>query len=311
MKKTLPFLALAFILISCEEDFDPKTDYEPKYILSCIIRADTTFQTLTVSKSYTINGYDPYVNSEDPFLSGADIRVWQRDSVFFFKDSSVARTDTSRYKTPMVFYYLDNFKPAEGIPLEIRVITDNGKALWASTTLPSKVQWGPYSDFYLPNPDKSTFLFQWVPNYNYGWYVLRYGIKYSNSAAGNEVQTVWVPLRYNDDTPDYPKITKNTGYEFEKSALDRVMTEISAGDPDKNNYTIYGGTIELLVFDQHLSKYFSSINGFVDDYTIRVDQTDYTNVEGGLGIFGSYIKQISGTAFREEYITSFGYNTYP
>jgi hypothetical protein len=299
-------IPISFIFISCEEDFDPKTDFKPKYIVSCVLRGDTTYQTLTLSKSYTVDGFDPYQNFEDPSLFDADIRLWQEDSVYFFRDSSIERSDPSRYNTPQSFYYIDNFKPAENIPVELRVITSNGKVLWGSTKLPVKITWDALSDFKLP-PDDDDFLLQWIPNTNHGWYLIRYSIAYRHTSTGNQPLRKPVPLRYNGDTPEFPKPTKNVGYLFEKAALDRAFSEISINDPDKGSYSIFGGVMELIIFDEHLSKYFSSLNGFVDDLTIRVDQTDYTNIEGGFGIFGSYLKQNGGTTFSKEYIESFGY----
>jgi hypothetical protein len=311
MKKILysVLILLPVIFISCEEDFSPKTDFKPKYALSCVIRGDTTYQTLTLSKSYMVDGYDPFQNHDDPALYDADIRLWQKDDVYFFKDSSIERTDKSRYNTPQGFYYVDNFVPVENSPIQIRVITSNGKTLWGSTVLPQKVTWDTSSNFILPPKEGSTFLFQWVPKTNYGWYLMRYSIAYKNAAIGNQTFRVQVPLRFNGETPEYPKPTKKVGYVFENSALQKVFADISKNDPVKSNYTIFGGIIELIIFDEHLSKYFSSLNGFFDDLTIRVDQTDYTNIEGGIGIFGSYLKQNNGNIFTEDYIRSFGYKS--
>jgi hypothetical protein len=44
----------------------------------------------------------------------------------------------------------------------------------------------------------------------------------------------------------------------------------------------------LVQTDQSLYYYYNIANGFRDSYSIRMDQPDYSNIEGGLGVFGSY-----------------------
>jgi len=46
--------------------------------------------------------------------------------------------------------------------------------------------------------------------------------------------------------------------------------------------------VELVQTDEHLYKYFSVVNGFQDKFSIRVDQPNYSNIKGGLGVFGSF-----------------------
>jgi len=47
--------------------------------------------------------------------------------------------------------------------------------------------------------------------------------------------------------------------------------------------------VEVIQTDEHLYKYYSVVNGFQDQYSIRVDQPNYTNIQGGLGVFGSFV----------------------
>ena len=65
--------------------------------------------------------------------------------------------------------------------------------------------------------------------------------------------------------------------------------------------------LELYVFDRNLSGYYASVGKIGDSFSIRLDEIDFSNVEGGFGVFGSYISQKLAIAFDEEYINSFGY----
>jgi len=47
--------------------------------------------------------------------------------------------------------------------------------------------------------------------------------------------------------------------------------------------------VEFVQADEHVYKYFSVVNGFQDPFSIRVDQPNYTNIQGGFGVFGSFV----------------------
>jgi hypothetical protein len=317
--------AILFVIISvminysCEENFSPKGEFQQKYILNCIIRGDTSLQTATVTKTYNVDGYDPYANHDDPFLDKAFIRIWVGDSVYFMKDSSIARTDTSRYKGPIHFFYLNNFQPGAINNMDIEAVLPDGKTLSAQTTLPDAVAWNltnidstDSNSYRIPSLSNDYFSFRWYQGSSLGWYLPRYYIVYTKLVNGAEERhEILVPEAYentgNKIEPVYPSPTKNLTLNIQNYSLDSVFTQISAGDPNKSHYKIYGGVLELLVFDENLSKYYSSTNGFLDDYTIRLDETDFTNVQGGLGIFGSYLKQKRGSKIDADYISSYGY----
>ncbi|MCH7774397.1 MAG: hypothetical protein IH784_08335, partial [Bacteroidetes bacterium] len=74
--------------LSCDDNFSPYGQFQEKFILTCLIRGDTTLQTATLSHSYMPDGADPLNYDEDPNIIVADIRVWFEDSVYIFKDTT-------------------------------------------------------------------------------------------------------------------------------------------------------------------------------------------------------------------------------
>lgn len=306
-------LIMSLIVYSCEEDFNPKTEYKERFALTCIVRGDTTLQYATLSRSYSIPGFDPYENLIDPFIGGADIRIWHKDNVYFLRDTVLVRDDTSRYTTPINCYFLDGFLPGSNEEIEIKAVLPTGKTLVGKTKLPEFVTFiGAASDPVVPPLDKDNFGIQWEGKSNIGWYLSRFSVHYKKNENGTEVfYSKDVPTKYvlenGNWIPNYPAPSRSSRVGFLNSSLDSVFAQISAGDPVKSNYTILAGILEVLIFDDNLSKYYSSINGFLDQFTVRIDETDYTNIEGGFGIFGSYIKQRRGVRILTEYIQSFGY----
>lgn len=300
----LLFIILLLLFTSCEEDFNLKTDYKPKYALNCIIRADTTYHTATLLKSYDVDGFDPYEYNDDPFISGADIRIWQGNNVYFFRDTTVPRTDTSRFNFLQKYYYIQNFKTVSNDFLEIKAILDNGKVLKGVTRIPKNMSLDSSSTRIL-RPGQDEFRVYWISNNIYGRFMLRLRLNYSRGNGPTE--SIDIPVRYDGDTPVYPVITKNSGAAFNWDAFERTLRKISDGEENKQQFTIYGVLAEILIFDENLSKYYANMHGYLDDYTVRVDQNDFSNIEGGFGIFGSYIKQKRGIQIDQDYIISLGY----
>ncbi len=302
--------AISSSFFSCEENFSPKADFREKIIVNCVVRGDTTFQSLTILKSYNVPGYDASVNTNDPFIYAADVRMWQGDSVYVFQPGEIARQDTSRYKTPLKFYSTNLFQPSQRDSLEIKVILPDGKSLFAGTRLPENVTYK--GEKGIPLFGSDYFILSWEGNNNYTNYVPRFSVRYK--VTENNVTVIKkkiVAMNYITSNgkvvPYYPNFSTSTSLQYTRQALDSAFYNLSVNDPNKANYTIIGGVLELVIFDDNLSRYYSSLNGFLDDYTIRLDESDYTNIQGGLGIFGSMLKQELFVGFQEDYIKSFGY----
>jgi hypothetical protein len=43
----------------------------------------------------------------------------------------------------------------------------------------------------------------------------------------------------------------------------------------------------LTQVEDNLYKYYNIVNGFQDEFSIRTDLPDYTNIRGGVGLFGA------------------------
>lgn len=325
MKKT--FLAFVWALsaiafLSCEDQVNPKTDFEEVYVLSCIIRTDTTYQIATVSRSYDVNGFDPTTNSEDPFIKGAKIKLFYDNKVVEFKDTAIAREADSRYKTPMNIYYTNKFiSTSLPVALRIEATLPNGKVLTASSELISiySVYINSLSVPISSNPLSSKLNFTWgewllTPNSKGVYYAPELVIFYTQDKGGVKIKKQKkVPVFYANTLsgllPVYPQIQSGIkSASFEMDAINRAMAEISEGDSQKSNYKIDGVVFRLLLMDAGLASYYSLQKTFLDEFSVRVNQPDVTNIKGGLGVFGNYtIKQINVEIARE-YISSFGYN---
>jgi len=300
---------------TCEDNFNPYGVFQEEYILNCILRSDTTFQIATLSRSYMPDEADPNSFREDPAIVGADIRVWYNDSVYLFRDSSVARIDTSRYSTPIRFYYNNNFSITSFREIEIEVLLHNGRRLRASSITPATIVFKTNSEVIIPPVNLNLVQFFWEAQEQGTYFSPKFEIKYLQKINGStELKTIEVPLRYTNNNgnlkPVYTEPSNRTSAIYTLDAVTKTLEEISDGDPNKTNYTIFQTPMfDLLAFDTHLSRYASSTSQSLNDLTVTVNASDYTNIEGGLGIFGSYTKEnYPAIKFQPGFIESFGYN---
>jgi len=311
----LTIFTSTILFISCTEEFEPFGEFKENYVLTCVLNGDSTHQVAVLSHIYETGSFDPYDNTTDPAIIGADIRVWLGDSVYVFRDTSVTRDDTSRYNTPFNFYYNNKFLIQADQIIEVEVLLQNGRRLKSSSKTPSSIIFEDESSVIIPPVGSELINFSWKSHTEGTFFSPKFYIKYRQNMDGVIVEKLkLVPKKYVNITgsfqPVYPEPTNTTNIIYTMDAVSRALEEISSGDPNKQNYTILQTSLfTLSAFDLSLSRYVSSTNQSFDDLTVTVNESDYTNINGGLGIFGSFISNNYETArFQSSYIESFGYN---
>ncbi len=321
-KLILSFAILSlFVIQSCKDSLEPFGETNEKYVLNCIIRSDTSYQTLTLTRSYTTGNFDPYSNTTDPSIKGAIIRLWEgNDKVTFFTDTTIARDPASQYKTPYTIYQARGIQPNQNEKLEIEAILPNGKKLTATGTTPIKPvftklgQSGGVGDTLVPMPGKDFIRAQWgtviAPKGTV--YLPRVYIVYKVPENGVEVRKIkMIPKDYfmykGVEYPEYFGMSYYPWVNVENTVIDRCMREIAAGDDNKSKYKIYALIVDVLSLDDNLSAYYNATNKNKDPYSVKLYETDYTNIQGGFGVFG--IRYLSSTSIdiSAPYVRSFGY----
>ena len=300
------------IFYSCEDSFNPFGEYTERYVLTCILRSDSTSQIATLSKNYPELNTNSGLNN---WVTGAEVIVWQGDSVYVFKDSSTIINDPELGPTEINFYYHPNLQLLPNKPLEIEALLDIGKRL-KSSGLSSKelIFKNVASSTVIPPVGSENFIVAWNTVGEGSIYITSLKIRYLKKINGVDTEfTYKVPVEYllsnNQEIPAYPTAGRNTSESFSIEAITRAMELISEGEPNKEIFTIYQRPIiEVIAMDENLSRYFSVASGAFDELTVRVNSVDYSNIDGGLGVFGSYIKaKQTITKFLPEFIQSFGY----
>ncbi|MCL5029546.1 MAG: DUF4249 domain-containing protein [Bacteroidetes bacterium] len=314
---------LSIFSLSCQEDFNPKTDFKEQYVLNCYIdlvydRYMNTQIYATVSKLYNVDGFDPSQNKIDPSISGAEIYLNYRDILYKLQEDT-NKTVITKYGTNQIYYYanLQNIYPSYNVSLTAKM--PDGKVLTAQTQLLEAQQFTYSYDF---RNDFTTKInrFYWGDAFTISWitfgerlFIPRIIIEYDKFDANGQSKLYRkeVPFTFvkkqDQMMPVYPTFTTGSSISFDYSAIDSAMVQISQGDNNKQRYAVYSIQFQWIEMDLALSRYFESINGSIDQYSISLDQSIYSNVKGGLGIFGSKRTEIIKWWLDSTYVRSFGY----
>lgn len=314
----LLFAAISLLALSCSDtNFTPYDDYQEKYVMNCILHPDSTFQIVTLNKSYMVNNYDPLSSTEDTFIEGALVRLWNgNDEVVILRDTTLTRTSDDKYTKPYRVYYARNFKPKTATNIQIEALLPNGKRLTSSTYMvkqPMEVDPIDSMRFY-PKEGLSYAGAVWKTEQLNAVFATKATILYMRQGMyGDRVQRVSIPAYINNVNGNivkvYPQPTSLTYWKIDSSAINYALRSISEGDPEKDKYYIYSMVIEISILDNNLSLYYNSTSRGKDLYSVIVDETDYSCIKGGYGVFGTYAKNSVVISFNPMFLLKLGYKS--
>jgi len=295
------FVTGIFFHSGCDEPFSPYGEFQKRYYLNCIVRADTNLQITTLYQSYAPNNKSAAENRTATFIHNSAIRLWRgNDDIYFFRDSS---TENSNY------YFSKGLIPHPGDNLEIEVILPDGNRLRAKTKAPEKVKKDDKkTSEIIPIRGQDYITFAWKPNVVGQIFVPNLYIYYKEEINGLEVtKKELVPWQYvNGKGINRPPL-KDSEINFNLENIEKILKQIGKGK-DKNKIEILAAILELRVFDKNLSAYYLSVKRISNDFTVRLDSREFSNIQGGFGIFGSFIEQKIAILFDNEYLTKFDFH---
>lgn len=305
MRKFILFITVSlFGIYSCNEDFNVQADFIQRSVLNTVLRSDTTSQVMSIYNSYPESQI--FEDSIKPFISGADVKLWQNYELYQFDERTITTVNNEGKSVTNVYYVCDTLSIESGSTIDIEAILPNGILLTSTVNVPdTKSMYVTAGELLVPavnSPDE--VYIGWNGSSKY-LYVPKMYINFRHGSA--DTQSVQVPLLYQDDVPVYAKPENSAVFRIDRSVFDRTMSEISEGDPNKNDYVIFNAALKIGIYDRDLSSYYVSTQQFADEFTIKLDEPDYSNVSGGFGIAGSYIIKSFEVTLEDSYVRSFGY----
>jgi len=303
------FILLLVFIYACEESVNTNADFRERYVLTSIIDCDSERQLAYVTRTY-----DPEIEEINPdvetvFLQDADIKIWYEYDVYEFEDTTLMSIDGKVASC----YIVNDLKPKSNEIIEIEALLPNNLLLRSSTKVPSvsKIKMESSNGRQISQNTINELTVAWT---NIGKFIYdpKFVINYYNNGDTNHtiIEKV-VPLDFEINNSDtiyvYPKPSNRTNLGISKKALTNALNEISGNDQLKSNYVILNLELQMKVYDENLSAYYSSSHQFLDQFSITLDSQLYSNIEGGHGIFAAYIIKKLSIRLDNNYIRSFGY----
>ncbi|MCU0454602.1 MAG: DUF4249 domain-containing protein [Bacteroidetes bacterium] len=307
MTRPLDVMALAAIIVAagCSEAFDPTVAGPRPFAVFAPLHAGSDTQVVRLTATLAPSDPSPVIAP----VSGAVVTVAGPGGPVVFQPVAVPG-EPGTSDSVIVEYRAAGFRPARGGAYTLQVQTPAGTAT-AAIVVPSSIG--------TPLAVRDPYVLSQPHSYPLETPIV-VNVAVSNEALGFMVRLlieyevyrngVWerelaeVPLAYTG-------IASGDALEPILPTLVRRASSVSVGgglpppEPVFFNNLAYEETISLiyarhgrpnvqmrralfvlLQVDRHLFTYFAYANSFEDRFTIRLDQPDYSNVRGALGIFG-------------------------
>ena len=320
----LPIVA-ALAGLSCDESFSPKEPLVDRAFLYCIVnysRLETRTQFAIVNRSYDVNGTNPVVNGVDPFIDGAEMKLSVRTTEYLFRSGSMSGADTTRYGTPVKYYAARNVLV---YPLDVVTVVaslPDGSRLSGHTTVPAvkPLESHPtYVSGFTTQVNRFTqgerYVLDWEDGSHDGHlFFPSLTLTYEREDSADKSFAIAVPtgisVQNGHRVAVYPHPSTATHCEFTFEAIDEAMRSIAEGDTLKSRYRPVSLNFTVVECDFALTRYYMSVNGALDQYSLRLDESTYTNVQGGSGVVGSTTTFGINNTIDPRYARLFGYQGY-
>ncbi len=315
-----------FLLLSCDDSVSIKSEYKEDYAVFCVLNCDTTFHTAYVNKSFDVEMLEPNGNTTDPAVTNAEVSINIGQNNYAFKDTSVERITNLKYQGKFHFYANTNLSlKSNGIndvpkPVSISVKMPDSKILSCNAfTIPSG---GIYFDtfpyvFPVIGTAKSCE-FRWRffsinNNIRDYYFIPTLEIDYSKTINGVLTRMKFaIPYKKepdgNNEVPVYSSLTNYPYVYFLKEYINEAFNKLSEGDPDKQNYTIHNLTLKVIIMDKAAASYYAADKTFNDEFSVRIEAAEVSNISGGYGVFGLYATRFKKIKVDSNFVYDSGYN---
>lgn len=302
---TMAMVILLVLGAGCEDGFDPKGSFDQGLAVYSILRSTSDSQFVRVHMTYDPPGFDPLEHTTEPDLSGASV-VFRSDSgVITLRDSLVSHPDPLRYGGQLRVFYESSFRPHRGLPYTLTVGVPGYEQATSMAIVPSPPlefrvsNTGILSSPRLYETQDISVVFKAPPEAR--GFLARFYIEYEVLAPSVSVERTEIPLRmlvssgnvtlqYPELAPLVPAIDRPfsvvTYWSFQTEAY-RFMLDDIVQQYGLSNLRFRAAIFHLYLVDESLYKYYHIANGFRDEYSIRTDLPDYSNVQGGVGVVGA------------------------
>jgi hypothetical protein len=302
---TILIAVLSLASVVCDQPFDPREQFGDQLVVFYILSTERVVQIVRVERSYMPSGYEPLAYQLDNFISNATVIVDNGSVLVRSRDTILARADTSRFKFPLRAYVFSPLVAQNGKTYEITVQSSQfGRAVGA-TIVPDKaaIALGAGGIDVMENPgsheDDSIPFEILLSDFTKG-YIGRLFVDYRVYEEEKWIDgRIEVPYRYTyAGLKDFKYVTyaqltrRSTTKQFIMSYTSQIYnaTLIEAVYVRHPGARIVFNRIvfQFLQVEQNLYNYYMLTHSYNDQHSIRLDNPNYSNITGGVGLVGAY-----------------------
>lgn len=321
IRTSLLFVVLMLIVWSCNQPFDPRAPYKDRLVVYSILSNDRSQQFVRLFTTYDSDDFNPMsVTAENP-VTGATVMIFSAGSgAVQGSDTLLSRPDTSRYLSPLNAYVFP-LQAQYGIVYSLSVASSAGNA-GSTARMPGQGFLAYTGVTTLRQPLNSAQTAEIVVNGALGQFtsafVVRMTLEYDvTDSTGTVSKSTEVPsslptsqteegaLFFDYSRPSYPvlqRVGANTFRAgFRNYAYLFALESIKNREAGKS-ITYRKALFTLLQAEENLFKYYSVTNSFQDSLSIRLDQPQYTNISGGIGLFGAYAVDTISFSYQSTFL---------
>ncbi len=305
-----------FLFVGCDDTFNPKGRYDDEMAVYSVLSTKSDIQYVRVYTTYNPNGYNPLENTADTPVLDAIVTMQESNTArqfppgtlsFRFRDTTLQREDNDRYSSTIKAYVYSPMKIKPGRSYSLSVVSPKYGQATSLIAMPSPGSVSASTiDILDPWQSKGGSLSITVGLSPVAvGYQVKFFIDYDVfiKDVGWKAQRVEIPKTIlsgtdlTDMRAEYPKLAK------------RVSTGNVSGTVASYPFIVFAKIIYFLRQMYHtddirfkqalllliqaesaLYNYVSITNGFSDPKSIRLDLPEYTNIKGGVGVFGGFIE---------------------
>lgn len=286
------------VAFQCNNDFDPKSpDFKERIVVFAVLDASKHTQMVRLAKSYdsrTSNPKDFFGSKE---ITDARIIMTNRKYTYTFNDTMITDSEGKQRKV----WVKSGLEMPEAEPFTLHVEATGLDPVSSNVSIPNRMFL--YASVF---NSPSTNVRQVEVGSPTGveapakGYLFKLILRGSKITGGNKVTIdkevpLTVRMENGQQISLYPKLGRENVIFFEVSMVIAVREELSK--------TWLAENIEAFVIgyalDSNLYNYYYTARGFDDPLTVRQDLPDFTNINGGLGVFGSMTADTVGVNLTE------------
>jgi len=310
MMKYLLMAPLLLVAYACESSFSPKGPFESKVAVVAILTTNSDTQYVRVFKTYDPPAFDPFAVRQDQSIRGVVAQVSSGALTVQYSESLRPRPDTNRFSDNIVAYVAHPFRVEGGKNYNLNVVTPSDGQVNSTVSVPD-TGWVRVLNPLMLSSDRidagtaEDLIVQANISSGARGYMVRFYLDFDVPTGNSWTRTrLEIPgLVVKIDTTryyGYPKLQRRSSEPGPPHShqMEGAYFMIKAyAEKLKDIRVEYGPNVWLrrAIFvqtqvDENLYTYYNIVNGYQDAFSIRTDLPDWTNINGGLGIFGAIVE---------------------